>query len=98
MYHPALLHNHLVRGKKLNKKYKTIGEGEKIKFIYLRTPNPLHEHVIGFTTTLPEEFELHKYVDWEMQFDKAFLEPLRSITNAVGWKTEYENTLESLFV
>ena len=94
----ALLHNHLVRGKKLNKKYKTIGEGEKIKFIYLRTPNPLHEHVIGFTTTLPEEFELHKYVDWEMQFDKAFLEPLRSITNAVGWKTEYENTLESLFV
>ena len=94
----ALLHNQLVHAKGLGKKYKSIGEGEKIKFIYLRTPNPIHEHVIGFTSTLPPEFELQKYVDWEMQFEKSFLEPLRSITNSVGWKTEQENTLESLFV
>jgi len=94
----ALLHNHLVRKQKLGKKYRIIGEGEKIKFIYLKTPNPIHEHVVGFTTTLPPEFGLTKYVNWEMQFDKAFLEPLRSITNAIGWKTEQESTLESLFV
>ena len=94
----ALLHNHLVRKHKLDKKYRIIGEGEKIKFIYLKTPNPIHEHVIGFTNSLPVEFELTKYVDWQMQFDKSFIEPLRSITNAVGWKTEQENTLGSLFV
>jgi DNA polymerase elongation subunit (family B) len=94
----ALLHNQLVHSKGLGKKYRSIGEGEKIKFIYLRTPNPIHEHVIGFTSSLPPEFELQKYVDWELQFDKSFLEPLRSITNSVGWKTEQENTLESLFV
>ena len=94
----ALLHNHLVRKHKLDKKYRIIGEGEKIKFIYLKTPNPIHEHVIGFTNSLPTEFELTKYVDWEMQFEKSFVEPLRSITNAVGWKTEQENTLGSLFV
>jgi DNA polymerase elongation subunit (family B) len=94
----ALLHNHLVRKHKLDKKYRIIGEGEKIKFIYLKTPNPIHEHVIGFTNSLPAEFELTKYVDWQMQFDKSFIEPLRSITNAVGWKTEQQNTLGSLFV
>ena len=93
----ALLHNSIVKRLKLDKKYRLIGEGEKMKFIYLKTPNPIHEGVIGFPVTLPKEFELQKYIDYDTQFEKTFLEPLRVITNAVGWSPEERNTLESLF-
>jgi DNA polymerase elongation subunit (family B) len=81
----------------LSKKYRAIGEGEKMKFIYLKTPNPIHEGVIGFPSTMPKEFDLQKYVDYDTQFTKTFLEPLRVITDAVGWSPEERNTLESLF-
>lgn len=93
----ALLYNSLLRKLKLGKKYRVIGEGEKMKFIYLKTPNPVHDGVIGFPTSLPKEFDLQKYIDYDLQFNKTFLEPLRSITNAVGWNPEETNTLESLF-
>ena len=93
----ALLHNSIVKRLKLDKKYRLIGEGEKMKFIYMKTPNPIHEGVIGFPVTLPKEFELQKYIDYDTQFEKTFLEPLRVITNAVGWSPEERNTLESLF-
>ena len=93
----ALLHNSIVKKLKLDRKYRLIGEGEKIKFIYLKTPNPIRETVIGFTTSLPKEFELQKYIDYDTQFNKTFLEPLRAITDAVGWNPEETNTLDSLF-
>jgi len=93
----ALLHNSIVKRLKLDKKYRLIGEGEKMKFIYLKTPNPIHEGVIGFPTTMPKEFDLQKYIDYDTQFKKTFLEPLRAITDAVGWSPEERNTLESLF-
>lgn len=93
----ALLHNHFVKRLKLDRKYRLIGEGEKMKFIYMKTPNPIHEGVIGFPVTLPKEFELQKYIDYDTQFEKTFLEPLRTITDAVGWSPEERNTLESLF-
>jgi DNA polymerase elongation subunit (family B) len=93
----ALLHNHLVKKMGLSKKYRTIGEGEKMKFIYLKTPNPIHEGVIGFPVTMPKEFDLQKYIDYDTQFKKTFLEPLRAITDAMGWSPEERNSLESLF-
>jgi DNA polymerase elongation subunit (family B) len=93
----ALLHNSLVKKMGLSKKYRTIGEGEKMKFIYLKTPNPIHEGVIGFPVTMPKEFDLQKYIDYDTQFKKTFLEPLRAITDAVGWSPEERNSLESLF-
>ena len=93
----ALLHNAMVKRLKLDRKYRLIGEGEKMKFIYLKTPNPIHEGVIGFPVTMPKEFGLEKYVDYDTQFKKTFLEPLRAITDAVGWSPEERNTLESLF-
>ena len=93
----ALLHNSIVKRLKLEKKYRLIGEGEKMKFIYLKTPNPIHEGVIGFPVTMPKEFDLQKYIDYDTQFKKTFLEPLRAITDAVGWSPEERNSLESLF-
>ena len=93
----ALLYNHLIRKLKLDRKYRKIGEGEKMKFIYLKTPNPIHESVIGFPVTIPKEFELQNYINYDIQFEKTFLEPLKAITNAVGWSPEKRNDLESLF-
>ena len=72
-------------------------EGDKIKFIQLKEPNPLREKVISFPSILPKEFGLHKYIDYDNQFDKSFLEPLRFIVNAIGWNFERQSTLDSFF-
>jgi DNA polymerase elongation subunit (family B) len=98
----ALIYNHYIKKYKLDKKYKQITDGDKIKFVYLKKPNPLggvrgQDHVISFINDIPKEFELDHYIDYDMQFDKAFMEPLRSILTAINWKAERVSTLESLF-
>ena len=72
----SLLHNHYIEKHQLTKRYEMIGNGEKIKFCYLKTPNPINENVISFKTRLPEEFNLHKYIDYDTMFEKTFLEKL----------------------
>ena len=92
----ALLYNNLLKKKKL-KKYERIQEGDKVKFVQLKEPNPLRENVISFIGALPKEFDLHQYIDYDNQFDKSFLEPLRFIVNAIGWSFERQSTLDSFF-
>jgi hypothetical protein len=74
-----------------------LSEGDKIKFAYLKEPNPINQTVIATADYVPTEFNLDKYIDREMQFDKAFLEPLRSITDVIGWQVENKSTLEDFF-
>ena len=93
----SLLYNHYLKLKKLNYKYEKINEGDKIKFVQLKEPNPIREKVIAFPGKLPKEFELHSYIDYDGQFDKSFLEPLRFIVNAIGWNFEKTATLDSFF-
>jgi len=93
----ALLYNHMIKQLGLTKKYTLIGDGEKIKFLYLKCPNPTQEKVISFPVNLPPEFDLHKYVDYNLQFEKVFLDPLDNIVKAIGWSFEPKNTLESMF-
>ena len=93
----VLLYNHLLRKHKLTKKYQSIREGEKIKFAYLKEPNPLQENVISVSTHLPKEFKLEKYIDYDLQFDKAFLQPIKNILDVIGWKTEEQGSLEAFF-
>jgi DNA polymerase elongation subunit (family B) len=98
----ALIYNHYLKTHGITGKYAKINEGEKIKFLYLKTPNPLGgmngtDHVVSFANSLPKEFGLCGYIDYDKQFQKAFLDPLKSILDIIGWKHEKVTTLESLF-
>jgi len=92
----ALIYNNMLKKNKL-RKYEVIQDGDKIKFITLKEPNPIREHVISFSTKLPKEFNLHQYIDYDEMFTKSFLEPLRFIVNAIGWNFERKATLDEFF-
>ena len=94
----VILYNHWTKKKGLERKYAPIQSGEKIKFVYLKTPNPMQENVLSFIQDFPKELDLHKYVDYELQFNKSFIEPMKIIMDCIGWTVEKTNTLESFFL
>ena len=93
----ALLFNHYVSKKKLTNKYSLIGNGEKVKFIYLKKPNIIQENVVSFIQEFPTELGLDKYIDYDLQFEKSFVEPLKAILDAIGWNVEKTVNLELFF-
>ena len=93
----ALLFNHYIKEKKLTNKYSLINNGEKIKFIYLKKPNIIQENVISFIQDFPRELDLDKYIDYDLQFEKSFVEPLKAILDAIGWSVEKTVNLELFF-
>ena len=93
----ALLYNYHNTKQRLTHKYPLIQDGEKLKFVYLKTPNKISENVISFPNTFPKEFGLDKYIDHELQFSKSFLEPIKVIMDTIGWKPEKIPSLEFLF-
>jgi DNA polymerase elongation subunit (family B) len=93
----SLLYNKCLKELGLTKKYELIANGNKIKFMYLKLPNPIKENVVAFPDYFPKEFQLEQYIDYDMQFDKTFVEPLRLILDAVGWNAEQQATLEDFF-
>ena len=93
----AILYNHFLKQHNLTNKYPSIKEGEKLKFTYLKTPNPFRDMVVSFPTRLPKEFGLQEYVDYETMFNKTFIDPIQIILDSIGWQTEKQYTLESFF-
>ena len=94
----SLLFNKHLKFNKLQNKYELITNGNRIKFCYLKLPNPIKENVISFQEALPKELKLHKYVDYDLQFEKTFIEPLNLILHSIGWTAEEQTTLEDFFV
>ena len=93
----AILYNNFLKQNGLTKKYQLIQEGEKIKFTYLKMPNPFKDTVISYPTRLPKELGLDNFIDYDLQFDKAFLEPIKVILDCMQWTTEKVSTLEDFF-
>ena len=93
----AILYNHNLKQMGLDKKYPYIQEGEKLKFSYLKMPNPFKDDVISYPSRLPPEFGLQKYIDYDTQFEKTYLEPIRTILKCIGWETERTSSLLDFF-
>ena len=94
----AVLYNHFIKEYNLEKKYPLIQEGEKLKFVYLKLPNHFKDTVISYPSSIPPEFGLDKYVDYDVQYNKTFLEPIKGILDCIGWKTEQSNSIEDFFI
>lgn len=93
----ALLFNHYIKQRGLSNRYQQIQEGEKIRFIYLREPNPIKENCIGFVGDFPTELQLTSYVDYDTMWEKSFIEPLNGIIEGLGWSTSPQASLADLF-
>ena len=93
----SLVYNSMLKEYGIEKRYDPINEGDKIKFCYLRLPNPTKGNVIAFPNVCPSKFGLLQYVDYDLQFEKTFLEPLKNITEAIQWKLDRQKTLEDFW-
>ena len=94
----SLLHNYYLKQNKLDNKYELITNGDRIKFVYLKLPNSIKQNVVAFKDVLPKELKLHNYINYDLQFEKTFIEPLNLILNPIGWSAEEQATLEDFFV
>ena len=94
----ALLYNHYIKQAGLDQKYEIIQNGEKIKFVYLKTPNSIKENVIAYANDLPKELDLHRFIDYNKQYEKAFVDPIKHLLDALNWDVEPVATLEDFFV
>jgi len=93
----ALLYNYLLNKHNLTNKYPKVQEGEKLKFTYLIQPNPINDTVISYPSRLPTEFGLDNYIDYELQFEKAFLDPIKIILDCIDWQVEKTSSLADFF-
>ena len=94
----ALLYNHFLKQKKLEQRFPLIQEGDKIKFCYMKLPNPVRENVFACPSTLPRQLGLDQYIDYDTQYEKAFVDPIRTILDAIGWRVEKRASLDSFFI
>jgi DNA polymerase elongation subunit (family B) len=97
----AILYNYLIKKHKLTKKYPNIQEGDKIKFLHIIQPNVYQCSAFSFLTKFPKELKLIENIDYDMQFEKSFVDPLKFITDKINWTidTSYgtQITLEDFF-
>lgn len=94
----VLMYNHLLKEKGLLNSYQPIEEGDKIKVCYMQMPNPANSSVMAAPVELPKEFELDSFIDYNTQWDKSFMQPLKTMLDVIGWKPEPIPSLDDLFI
>ena len=94
----ALVYNNLIESMNLSKRYQLIQEGEKIRFIYLKQPNIFKNNTLAFLSGLPKQLNAEQYIDYDLQFEKSFIEPLQIILSTINWNTEKVDSIESFFI
>lgn len=93
----ALTYNRWIRKMGLETRYRLINSGDKIKFTYLLKDNPTGNNAIAFPDILPPEFGLDNYVHRVLQYEKSYLDPMKSIFDVIGWNVVKKNTLDEWF-
>jgi DNA polymerase elongation subunit (family B) len=93
----SIIYNDLLKKHKLTRKYSPVYDMDKVKWAYLKVPNPIQQEVIAAPAVLPREFGLDKYIDYDLMFEKTFLEPVKSILDVIGWEVEKTSTLAAFF-
>jgi len=96
-----LIYNYLLKQHKLTNRYQLIQDGDKLKYLLLKTPNIVQSNVIAFNGELPKEFNLHDQIDRDKQFEKSFVDPIEIILECIDWQVDRSygtrRTLEGLF-
>ena len=95
----SLIYNEFIKKHNLEGSFNLIQAGDKIKYIYLKTPNTLGEtiknttgrtvkssypDVIAFTDDNFIQY-FKDYIDYDTQFEKSFIKPLEFMTNAINF-------------
>ena len=93
----AIMYNKMVKEKGLSHSHPLIRNGDRLKYVFLKSGNPTKENVIAFIDKFPPEFELHSWIDYDLLFNKTFIDPLQLILNAIGWKAVPSASLEDFF-
>lgn len=93
----ALVHNYLLDKLGLSRSRNKIKDGDKIKYVYLKMPNPIKEEVIAFQDSFPKEFQLEQYIDWDKMFDKQFISPIEKMSAPIGWNPIKQSNLDDFF-
>lgn len=93
----SLVYNKLISEFKLEDKYPLIKDSEKIKYIFLKKGNPTDENVIAWNNTFPEEFNLNKWIDYDTQFQKSFIDSIDIIIKHINWSCEAKNDILDIF-
>ncbi len=81
----SILYNYLLEKEKLQDKYVKIQNGDKIKFLHMKQPNIYQSSAFSFMTKIPRELDIVDKIDYDTQFEKSFVEPLKFITDKINW-------------
>jgi len=90
----AYNYNKLLKEHGIEDKYYPIREGDKVKQVFLRMPNPASVEKLAFMRTIPEEFGLEKYIDRDTMWDKTVISPTKIILTAIGWTPRQVNSFD----
>jgi len=88
-------YNQLLKDFKLSNKYDEIRLDDVIKYVYVFKNNPYHIDVIGYKDMLPQEFKDIFKINYELMFQKLFIDPLDGYINAMNFnKYQPSNQME----